>query len=354
MLIELSEVHAEPGDFKESVEISDQRSQREHILAGAALLLVILIASLWWSRTLEQFPVLPEGIYQGKLTGLWPDSSSDKPSEIKLLAHSDGSDQLYFVVDRPGWAPQFLAPVAGALAVPKSSWLPPMALSSSRERLTFAGRDAGSGKYSGRVRLASNDQLGHWELQILSAATVDQPPENFDQHVALFLNLRNLQNELERQEQFVKVQTQEINRFSDFITDGERFRERANERYNEVNTKLTQEKEVVARLRLQAQKLEAQVLLAQKLTERGLLVNLARDSLDREARWIQSLFNSEVLPGNAEFITAVQRADKTQRLREEIAKERDRIYSLRQGSHSAVQAETKKKKSTFDSIWSSE
>src|SRR5690606_28359002 len=124
----------------------------------------------------------------------------------------------------------------------------------------------------------------------------------------------------------LRASVEELTRF---ITDAESLRKKAEDRYRNVKQEREQVVAEIDSLQKQTKALERQVELAHRVTQRGTLVSLARESLDRESRWIEAMFRSEVSQGGDDFADALRHGNEVMSLRDGIAREREKIFQLR-------------------------
>jgi hypothetical protein len=162
--------------------------------------------------------------------------------------------------------------------------------------------------------------------------------------------LADVDEQIQAAEAKVPEQRKEIEKLTEFITEGNNLRARADEKYRNVRAELDRRKEVLKAKQAEAKDLEKKIVLSHSVTPMGKLVSLSRASLEREARWIDSLLRTGPVETNEDLDLAVDRGKSVLSLKGQIEQERERIYNLRMAQPGVGGAAAPP--ASFDGIWS--
>ena len=307
-----------------------------HMVAFLSLILLALVTFLLWLEMKKRFPMLPPGVYVGKIEGIFKDDGVNADVRF-LVERSSDSDDLALVVVRPGWVPQVVSAAlpereGGMGTTAAQDWLLPITVAGIDGKLRFVGSKVGPAEFVGRVQNIETDVDGSWSLAKVRAIPSSSDPQEI-QEIRHWLFMKAELGEVERQISEAQAeaprQQKEIEKLTGFVTEGERLKSSAEEKYVEVKDLLSDLKNKVKGRQEEARGLEEQTMLSQRLTGMGRLVSLARESLEREGRWVESMLRADSGSLSPDVEDALRQSEKVQKLREQLAIERGKIAALR-------------------------
>jgi len=170
-----------------------------------------------------------------------------------------------------------------------------------------------------------------WVLQAIR----EENPSRDDSRLAemrlwllLDSELKDVSNQIVLAERRVPEQRLEIERLTQVLGEGQKFRSKANEKFTLAQQELKQAQAALLAKREEVAGLEAAYDLAQRVTPMGRLVSLSRESLEREWRWVDSAIKSQGPVQTEEFLAAIEKGEKILVLKREIALEEIKIRAL--------------------------
>lgn len=317
--------------------------------------LLLLIGVGYWYfyvSSQQRFPKLPEGSYLGRIYEIF----SDEPSGVQFFVESLPSEELLFSLQHPKWKQQRVTMVLGDS---QGNWLHPIVIVGSDTKLKFIGKSNG-GIYQGSVATQDGSKKGRWELTMISSPDHNALEDltKLEEWLTLKLQSERLSQEILASKRSVSEQNKEITKLTNFITDVDSLKARAEKKFREVTEKISEEEKVLKQKEKEAQVVENQLVLAQVVTDMGKLVSLSRQTLERENRWIDSVLGSALPPLGEDFQLAVEQAKKIIGVKKAIAEEEEYINHLRSlmqgGAPQGVvppQATPPPPPTTFGSLW---
>lgn len=209
--------------------------------------------------------------------------------------------------------------------------IPPVKITGPQGVVQFVGSETQPGKFSGSVLNANNRVRGQWELNAIEEQAEAEPNIPADR-IKAWHEMRVVLQEIEERigsiEPKVNQQNKEIARITEFITEEEKLKKRADEKYNRMKEELASLERILKVKHKEGRNLERQFDISQRVKGMGRLVALSRDSLEREARWIEVMERSVTGEYPPDFEEAYRRGVKIMELKRQIAREKDRIVSL--------------------------
>lgn len=276
----------------------------------------------------KRFPLVAQGSYLGRVERL-PGENPEKRIDIYLEYSHKGA--LLFVVLEHGYVPHLLASLP-LDADGTGEFLPPLTVSGDGVSMTFMGREVELGVLEGTVRESPSGRQRSWRLAQIRS-TLDPLVPEVERDVKRWLELRADLAEVEAtivsHEREVASQRAEVERLTGFITQSERLRTRANETFQRTRGELKRAQRELLQLQEEAKKLERSLDLSQRVSGMGKLVALSRESLEREARWVDSMLRAEG-ESKEDLNAMVARGVKILAIRKEIAREEAAIAALMQ------------------------
>lgn len=292
------------------------------------LVVIGAIATVFFLREPEYFPRLEAGKYIGELNNAF---SGKQAKSVKIYVEAkQQQDEMLFVVMQKGWLPQTVASIlAGSKKHESDRILPVMIIGPEGKLKLWGGSKTDSG-YTGEIENLQSGTIGTWKLSRIENdnTTMSTSVDDLKHWLLLKHELSTVEYKIMGYEKEVPKQKADIEKLNSVITEGEGLRTKGKEKYQVVNNELNLAKDKLQKQRNQAQQLEEKFALARRVSDAGRLVSLARESLEREWRWTDSMLHSNVNNGDAEFERAVERADKITRLKSEIEAEKQKILAL--------------------------
>lgn len=306
-------------------------SKKRAVLLVFCVAASLAIAAFAWFRVTAHFPALPPGIYEGMLRGAFLEERSDRAAFF--IERDADRPALRLILLYPDWAVQEVEwESAAADEFPDL----PLIVKSGALQLRFVGAATRNGTFEGTVTETTSRTEGTWQLRALkNDAIANQPVDDSRRSqerlwVLLRGELADVDERIRSLEHRVPEQRAEIEKLTELVAEGETLKRKASQKFGAARDELRSLQETLA-LREQEVKVRAASLeVSQRVTEMGKLVLLARESLSREWRWIDSMLRTESGDDSHDLQEAVQRGEKIRELNREIARERALISELLQ------------------------
>ena len=300
-----------------------------HIAAVLGIIVVTLLTFLLWSEFKQRFPLIGMGAYYGTLSGVFKKNGG---GEARFYAeHKQGQGTILLTLLHSDWPPQQINIEANKLSDSDPRWLFPVMLPGKENSIRLIGSQINSREYRGIATNIGTGKEGRWELHLVKnvSGELSEPEEK---NLQLWLLLRNELNDIEKiiaeLEKNVPKQKEEITKLEEFVTEGSELKIRADRKLRDAQEELSGVLKQLKEKQAEIAKLESKVLIAGKVTNRGKLVHLSRKSLEREARWLESMFKTTRINESPKLAEALQRAEEILELKKSIALEKDRIVQL--------------------------
>lgn|GEM_PF-1671778 len=302
-----------------------------HLVAVLALLALIVMSCLFWLEVSKRFPRIEAGSYVGNIIGA---GLSDKQRPVKFyVERAPGGEDLFFAILKPGWTPQVVSSVVSSAGRLQSQWLLPITVQGPEGKLRFIGTTVGPFRYGGAVTNLDTGREGEWSLRVIHAvpsATDDVDGTEIRLWLLLWAELQDVEAKIAAAEAKVPEQRAEIEKLTNLLTEGVQLKIKSNEKFIQAKEDLQRVKEQLEIKREQAKRLEASIEVSQRVTGMGRLVSLARESLEREWRWADSMLRAGVKDQSEDLKAAIERAERITALKKEIARQRE---ALRQAAY---------------------
>jgi len=297
-----------------------------HLLSGLALIVLAFVSALLWLEVQKRFPSLPPGHYLGVLKNVFPE---ERPVGI-YVKRKTPQGPIQVLVLRAGWMLEEIDPVARDS---QNTWLHPINLRGPDALLSFVGSVTDSGKYVGVVTDTEHRTEGNWELvRLQESRDINRIMED---DLRLWLSLRSelllVDRQItERDRESTELRAR-IEVLQDQIQKGEGLREHGQEQYIKAQDERESARQRLNQKLEEARHLQERVELAQRVTEAGRLVWLAREVAERENSWLEAMLGSRALSNRPhDFEQQLERASRIIQLKREIALERIRIREMQE------------------------
>lgn len=317
------------------------------IISFVALLIIVAVGMIWFD-TNKRFPLVPEGVYLGKIEGLF--------NQVAVGLYAErlaGSEELILVVIRDGWYPQRvrLTSIKGLPFMEDKAM--PVLVAGASGRLRFVGKQLNEGSYGGVVMDIAKKISGNWTLNLYP-----QQEDNLTAEPEV-IELAKLRADLEatiRQaslsEALLEGRLAKLVELNKDIADQQGLAVVAEERFDLIRNNLVKQKKILAQKEEQVTELQKQLEVAQRITAMGKLVSLSRESLERESRWVAAVLASAAQYGDIDEET-LKKAHTIVELMDEIEQERLELERLENGisGRKSGRIVVPQEPVSFESLW---
>lgn len=297
-----------------------------HIVAVFGIFVVLGLFTLFWIRLRDQFPLIAPGEYLGELK--FHGSANDNLlSKYFYLRRDTKPDKITVAVFRTGWTPITLAVEESGAG---DSWLYPLILKGPNTQLRLRGAPVGSSKrYAGVYEDLQGSDRGTWKLSPIQ--NLEGDPKEIEE-LRTWLNykveLRDIEDQIFAAEGLNLSDSMREQQLNQFVTEGQDLKSQTVAREEAIRVQILEMRKQLKAKRLEALQLEQQLALSNEVTPMGRLVRLARDSLERDYRWIESVSRSSGGIRGDDLKAELKRAQDVLRLKEEILAEKEKVFEL--------------------------
>ena len=299
-------------------------------IIGYVLLCLSVAASVWvalkfWLERSETFPRMETGLYSGVIVS--PLDPQAPPLALIVLSRAQ-SDQLDVAFVGSDLELQTVA-LKTSPAGPRGPSVSAQALelNSPAGPLRLSGQRSADGNYAGKVTQLRSGTEAAWRLVRAESGAPTLEETNLKE-IRMWLSLRAELLAVELRSSWlakkIPQQAEEIKKLDEFVTEGVGLKQRADQKFGQVQGLV---KAALERLKLkqqEAKELEEKISLSQRVTPMGRLVSLGRESLQREAAWVELMFKLNPQSGDTKRIEQdYARAAKVLELKAEIRRERE-------------------------------
>lgn len=301
-----------------------------HIVAVLALLSLLIVSTLLWLEIKRRFPVLEPGGYFGVIHGVL--NEQNEPLRFYVERAPQGDD-LFFCVLRDGWKPQIVSAVMRS-GGSDNGWLLPVTVVGERSKLKFIGTRTGPGAYRGTVSDLTSDVDGTWTLEAVedvSASSSSSDEEDLRLWLRKRAELADVEANIKEAEARVPQQKADIEKLTEFISERGQVQASADAKFRSAKDELVQTKRELEERQDKLRKLQERIEISQRVSPSGKLSMLARESLERDARWAETILRTSGAETVAGLDVAVERGEKIAALKREIEFEKNSIFRLKFG-----------------------
>lgn len=299
--------------------ISKGRQRTTTILlfcAGVAFCCVLLVRSFVSGKREFQIPTV--GTFVGFIT-----LEGDSKEKFPLLIH------------RSSIKPEILTIIGGSLGSfdrfplslngPRA--LEPLTLGSGRVVLSTDPEDPGLSGMQGEAMIESSKSRGLWRVTPTEVANLAGAP-NLAKWVAAYVKLNQSSEAVNKDQADVASLRAERDRLNRLVVERPDFREAAQSRLGKTSNSLETTKASLLTLRAELIPLERQLQVASRVTANGKLVELARESMDRDSEWILAALQKVSPEISKDFERALEKGRRVTELRDQIKAEQAAIDAI--------------------------
>lgn len=299
-----------------------------HFLLGSGFAVLIALTVFSWASHGEHFPTIAPGSYAGLI------QIPGKEEVPFFVERKPGSDDVLFIGLSAGWEAQVTS--ATVRAASNSEWDLPLTIRGDQATFQLVGSSvsSSSSQYSGRISELGAQTEGSWVL----FKTLES--DNIELHNPAQLQLRTLLTHeylgLSRQvlslEEQLTQQKKELEQFTQLSTEAGLAEAKSAEQLKILENEIASIEQKLSKQRKNIEKLKEQIALTQKVSAEGKLLLLAKESLDREARWAASVIKHAPDAKEEGLAEKIQMAKKLLELKRQIAATRNEIFRQRFGT----------------------
>lgn len=269
------------------------------------------------------FPQLRPGIYAGTLV------SSDQTDAIPWWVESSvGSPDILVSVGLPGMPAQ-----RGVVVEPSSKTRLPLIISGSERRFRIIGREDDNGTYEGDYSDPITSERGTWRLKRYELPPLEKGTrDDLVEWVSTWQSLRSVETKIEEIKNAYDTDEGRIEKLHRYAVEGDSLQKAANSRLSSTATALEDLRKSNAAKKSELDELLRNIDISKRVSNEGRLVELSRESIAREARWIEQALHIAAPDVSGNFDTAYERALKVKALQDQIADERGLIRNITEGA----------------------
>ncbi len=294
---------------------SDGAQKRKFITLWAVICFLVLgaLSGSFWMRLRDRFVVSPgvSGTYSGAIEFV---DGSQTPVLLEV-----GKSMLFGIVLSPG----------GVVHERSIARTEALVLDAQGESITLRGRRNEFDEFVGTAETSAKKR-GHFTLGRRFDPRALTPEMEHDARSWVLLQAERAvwDEKISKIDAIKNVKLEDIERLKNFVTDKPRLRAGADAKYAQVAEQLQAARDQLIVRKEKAQRLAGSLALAQRVTPFGKLVTLARESNERELRWIESMLRVGDRVGPAGIDDEVRRGIEILNALAGIRREWNRIVEL--------------------------
>lgn len=289
--------------------------------------LILLAASLiggavYLIREMNQtFPQMRPGFYAGVLSS----NANDRVVPWSVEVNVGSADLLVSV------ALDSVPAQRGAIVESSSGTRLPLIISGSDRRYRITGREVDDGFYEGEYSDPITSDTGRWSLRrvdVGSLSSIDR--DDLVDWAATWRSLRAVEVKIEESKQAFDSDQARMEKLRRYAVDDDSLHKEADARASLTDIAVEEFKRSNANKRAELEGLLRNIDIAKRVSAEGRLVELSRESIQREGKWIEGALQL-VAPEEPESVDQeFERALRVKGLQDEIESERVAISKLTQ------------------------
>jgi len=269
------------------------------------------------------FPQLRPGSYAGTLMSR--DTLDTIPWWVEATV---GSPDIFVSVGLPGVPAQ-----RGVVVEPSSKTRLPLIVSGSDRRFRIIGREDDNATYEGDYTDPITSERGTWRLKRFEISPLEKVVrDDLVEWVTTWQSLRSVETKIEEVKNIYDTDEGRIEKLHRYAVEGDSLQKAANSRLSSTASALEDLKRENSAKKGQLDELIRNIDISKRVSNEGRLVELSRESISREARWIEQALHITAPDVSGNFDAAYERALKVKALQDQISDERGLIRSLTEGS----------------------
>lgn len=288
-------------------------------ILSISIVSIVLVGYLFWRDVSRSFPDVPQGVYVGMV--LYDGQDVGVPLYVERVTSSPSL--LVALGDLK--IPAQYAPIRDPLGKGRL----PLIVTGSDTRLRLTGVRKDERRYEGECLDPIKNKRGTWYLQKIEInRDLDREDNDLPAWIALVAELQKVEQAIEHVKHSYDSQKTKMAKLSRYLIDDVPLREKATSRLSSTSNALDDARRDLEKARTALDATIRNVELAQRVSPKGRLAFLSRESLHRESRWIEitlKLLAPETTPG---FEEQLERAYRIKAVQDEIEAERRRIEEI--------------------------
>ncbi len=288
-------------------------------ILSISIVSVVLVGYLFWRDVSRSFPDVPQGVYVGMI--LYEGQEGGVPLYVERSTSS--TSLLVAVGDQK--IPAQHAPIRDSLGRARL----PLIVSGPDSRLRLTGARKDEKRYEGECLDPIGNKKGTWYLQKTDIAReIDREDGDLYAWIAVVSELQKVEDAIESVKVRYDSQKTKMEKLGRYLANDEPLREKATSRLSSASNALDAARSDLAKVRAALDATIRNVELSQRVSPKGRLAFLSRESLQRESRWIEitlRLLAPETTPG---FEEQLERAYRIKAVQDEIEAERRRMEEI--------------------------
>jgi len=279
------------------------------IMAASIIVLLLIRGSLD-----QQFPALTQARYFGSIQDVFFD---DDGNAIDVPLYLEVESQPFALIFRSAATPVYFK----NRNVKDQT---PLELDIPEARLRLTGSIKADGSISGTVYNINLNSKGSWTVAPIPKEEVVplvlEKESEIKQIIFLKREVSQVKKEIDIVEERLLKEKEAISKLSEFMKDQSTLQQRTNIRLEKAQAGFIEAEKILSKNKKEARILAKQLALSERVTDMGNLVSLSRKTIDRENRWLDSMFESSTPFASFDFDSEVEKAKKIIELKNKINK----------------------------------
>jgi hypothetical protein len=268
------------------------------------------------------FPQLRPGIYAGTLV-----SKGGSKTIPWLVEASVGSSDLFIAVGADGVPAQ-----RGVVVEPSSGTRLPLMVSGTERRFRITGREDDGGEYQGDYSDPITSESGTWTLKRFEVSALEKPErDDLVDWVATWQSLRAVEAKIEETKKSFDIDEGRIEKLHRYAVEDDSLQKAADSRLSTTATALDDVKRQNAAKRTELEGILRNIEISKRVSPEGRLVEMSRESINREAKWIEQALQLTAPEVSGGFEQDYERALRVKALQDQVSDERGLIRNLTEG-----------------------
>jgi hypothetical protein len=205
----------------------------------------------------------------------------------------------------------------------------PLIITGQDLRLRLTGDRRDEGRYEGESFDPIRDWHGTWYLDRIDInREIDREDGDLREWISVVKDLHNVEAAIELVKRKYDAQKSKIDKLSRYVVDEGALKQTASSRLSDTSSALESLKIDVEKLQLELDGTMRHADLSQRISPKGRLVILSRESLQRESRWIEITLKLLAPETTSGFEEQLDRARRVKAIQDQIEAEYRRIEEL--------------------------
>jgi len=268
------------------------------------------------------FPQLRPGTYAGTLV-----SSQGGSTTPWWVESTVGNPDLFVSIGRERIPAQ-----RGVVVEPSSGTRLPLIVSGPERRLRIIGREDDEGGYAGDYSDPITSEEGTWRLKRFDTAPLAKGDhDDLVEWVTTWQSLRAVESKIEEIKRSYDSDDERIQKLQRYAVEGDSLQKAAGSRLTATAEALNEIKKQNAARKGELEGLLRNTDIARRISPEGHLVELSRESIQREGKWIEQALQLTAPEISSGFEQDYERALRVKALQDQVSDERALIRNLTEG-----------------------